>query len=138
MFELTCTGAKRQACADMKAVDCPEHFKDVSCDTVSLQELRTVLTRADWKINSEAVPLQSCTVALRKGLIAFDLAAIGMPLEHYQADRSAGPLPALTSLFSALNISLSTGQEEVTRQESAEGSESSTVSGGSSTRFIQM
>lgn len=115
----------RQACVDLKATACPEHFKDLPCDSLRLEELRESLVRADRHINSPEGAATSCVEALRKGLILFDMVAAATPLVQFQADTAGGPRPALTYLFAALNISISPGHSESTSQQPAERLESS-------------
>ncbi|OEH75875.1 hypothetical protein cyc_02987 [Cyclospora cayetanensis] len=97
-------GVKQQTCAELQATTCQEHLKEISCDKLDIAELLNKLIDADNQINSATGGSPGCSEALRKGLSLLNLAAITTPLRQFQANQAAGPLPALESVFSILNL----------------------------------
>ena len=63
-----------------------------------------MLVRAEAQLSSDEGLSASCSKAVRKATILYDLVVAEAPLKTYQTNAQEGPYPALAALFSSLNI----------------------------------
>ena len=99
--------------------------------------MRDVLLRVETRLLAADGNSPDCAEALQTALMLFDILAIAMPISQFQRDALAGPRPALTHLFSALNIAPSAAAKS-TGLKSTEGGESLGSNEVSTAAFFQM